>query len=438
MAEQSDFFAGGPDSPVHRPLAARMRPVDLAGVVGQEHLLGEGALLPRLIRENRFGSILLYGPPGCGKTTLADVIARETGSRLIRVNAVSSNVADLRQHLAAARADREGRFILFIDELHRFNKAQQDLLLPDVEEGWVRLIGATTYNPGFYVIPALLSRSHLFRLNPVGAEAVEKVLRLALAKDAQMRDARVTVADEVIAGLSRIADGDLRRGLNSLETLVLSQPIGATAGRAELEQFLRERQIRYDAGEDEHYDTISAFIKSMRGGDPDATLYWLAKMLAGGEDPRFIGRRLVIQASEDVGLADSRALPLAMAAYQACEVIGLPECELNLAHAALFLATAPKSNSACEGIHRAKAEIRRGGLQAVPLWLRDAHTKVSREMGHGAGYLYSHDFPESISGQEYMTEPKSFYRAGTNGAESAIAERLARWRQLKRALSEEK
>ncbi|WP_221774286.1 replication-associated recombination protein A [Puniceicoccus vermicola] len=417
--------------PLHRPLAARMRPVQLEGVVGQDHLLGEGSLLPRLVRDNRFGSLLLYGPPGCGKTTLAEVIAHETGSRMIRVNAVSSNVAELRQHLASARSDREGKTVLFIDELHRFNKAQQDLLLPDVEEGWVRLIGATTYNPGFYVIPALLSRSHLFRLQPVGPKEVERVLRLALEEDPQLQAARVEIEDEVLSGLSRIADGDLRRGLNSLETLILGQPVGSTAGLPELERFLNERQIRYDAGEDEHYDTISAFIKSMRGGDPDAALYWLAKMLVGGEDPRFIARRLVIQASEDVGLADSRALPLAMAAYQACEVIGLPECELNLAHATVFLATAPKSNSACMGIAAAKQEIRRKGLQSVPLWLRDSHTKVSKEMGHGEGYRYSHNYPEAVSGQEFMIEPKKFYAPGVDGAEKAINDRLRRWKSLK-------
>ncbi|MGF1530346.1 MAG: replication-associated recombination protein A [Puniceicoccaceae bacterium] len=432
---QTDFFKKEPEHPVHQPLAARMRPRDLAGLVGQESLVGEGSLLRNLILKNCFGSILLYGPPGCGKTTLAEVIVAETGSRLMRINAVSSNVAELRQQLASARRDTEGRAVLFIDELHRFNKSQQDLLLPEVEEGWVRLIGATTYNPGFYIIPALLSRSHLFRLEPIGAAAIESTLRRALEVDSKMREARVRVPDAVLAGLARVVDGDLRRGLNFLETLVLSQPIGSEVGKVELEQFLRERQIRYDAGEDEHYDTISAFIKSMRGGDPDATLYWLAKMLIGGEDPRFIARRLVIQASEDIGLADSRALPLAMAAYQACEVIGPPECELNLAHAALFLATAPKSNSACMGIARAKREIREQGLQAVPGWLRDSHGRVAKELGNGKGYRYSHDYPEGISGQDYMVEPKVFYEAGTAGAEGAIAERLARWRDLKGRLA---
>jgi len=253
----------------------------------------------------------------------------------------------------------------------------------------------------------------------------------ASEEDPAMRSSRVEVESLVLEGLGRIADGDLRRGLNALETLVLGQPLRGKVGREEFEAYLRERQIRYDAGEDEHYDTVSAYIKSMRGGDPDAALYWLAKMLIGGEDPRFIARRLVIQASEDVGLADSRALPLAVAAYQACEVIGLPECELNLAHATVFLATSPKSNSACGAIGRAKREIRENGLQSVPPWLKDAHTKTSREMGHGEGYLYSHDFDEAISGQEFMIEPKRFYEPGSAGAEAAIAERLERWRKLR-------
>ncbi|MEM0966766.1 MAG: replication-associated recombination protein A [Verrucomicrobiota bacterium] len=431
MSEQQDWFSEQPSEPLHRPLAARMRPRELSGVVGQNHLVGPDALLARLVRENAFGSLLLYGPPGCGKTTLAEVIATETNCRFVRVNAVASNVAELRQHLANAKNTGDRATILFIDELHRFNKAQQDLLLPDVEEGWVRLIGATTYNPGFYVIPALLSRSQLFHLEPVGPDSVEEVLQRALTEDPQMEAARVVVEPDVMTRLARIADGDLRRGLNYLETLVLSQPVGSAVGPGELEQFLKERQIRYDSGEDEHYDTISAFIKSVRGGDPDASVYWLAKMLVGGEDPRFIARRLVILASEDIGLADSRALPLAVAAYQACEVIGLPECELNLAHATLFLATAPKSNSACLAIGEAKRDIRRNGVQSVPLWLRDSHSKVSKEAGHGEGYLYSHDFTEAISGQEYMIEPRAFYEPKDNGSEKAIRERVERWKEMK-------
>ncbi|MEO0793924.1 MAG: replication-associated recombination protein A [Verrucomicrobiota bacterium] len=417
---------------VNRPLAVRMRPRRIAEVIGQEHLVGEGSLLPRLIQSDTFGSLLFYGPPGCGKTTMAEVIAEETGSHCVRLNAVLSNVAELRDVLRMARYRPEQRTILFIDEIHRFNKAQQDLLLPDVEAGNVRLIGATTHNPGFYVIPPLLSRSHLFRLEPLPEGAVVEVLRRALVDEERgLGKTRCTASDDILNGLARLCDGDLRRALNALETLVLSLAMGSEVSHDDLAVFARERQIRYDANEDEHYDTISAYIKSMRGSDPDAAIYWLAKMLAGGEDPRFIARRLVIFASEDVGLADSRALPLAVAAFQACDFVGLPECELNLAHATLFLALAPKSNSSTLAIGNAKRSIKEGPLQAVPLWLRDGHTKLNKSLGQGQGYRYSHDFPEAISGQEYLVEPKSFYQPKANGAEAGIAERLHHWRNLK-------
>jgi putative ATPase len=266
-----------------------------------------------------------YGPPGCGKTSLAEVIAAETRSRFVAVNAVMSNVAELREILRWARTRPEDRLLLFIDEIHRFNKAQQDLLLPDVEAGHLRLIGATTHNPGHYVNAPLLSRSHLFRLEPVGIDAVAEVLRRAMA-DAErgLAATRVEVDPQVIEGVARLSDGDLRRALNALETLVLSMPMGGRVDVGDLETFARERQIRYDADEDEHYDTVSAFIKSVRGSDPDAALYWLAKMVVGGEDPRFIARRLVILASEDVGLADSRGIGVAVAAQQAVEFIGMP------------------------------------------------------------------------------------------------------------------
>ncbi|MFZ9682307.1 MAG: AAA family ATPase, partial [Cephaloticoccus sp.] len=281
-----------------QPLAARMRPRGLAEVVGQGHITGEGNLLPRLVAQNRFGSLIFYGPPGCGKTSLAESIAAETKSRFVRVNAVMSNVAELREILAIARRRPEARTILFIDELHRFNKSQQDLLLPDVEEGNVRLIGATTHNPGFYVNPPLLSRSHLFRLEPLAPAAIAGVMQRALADAERGLGARRCTADEkVLVDLATLCDGDLRRALNALEVIALSLEEGAAITPAEIEVFARERRIRYDADEDEHYDTISAFIKSCRGGDPDAAMYWLAKMLAGGEDPRFIARRLVILAS---------------------------------------------------------------------------------------------------------------------------------------------
>jgi putative ATPase len=439
-ADQPDFFAGeAPASdwpaaakPAHQPLAARMRPRRLSEVVGQEHLLKPGSLLPRLVAQNRFGSLLFYGPPGCGKTSIAEAIAHETKSRFVRINAVMSNVAELREILAAARRQPAAGTILFIDELHRFNKSQQDLLLPDVEEGTVRLIGATTHNPGFYVNPPLLSRSHLFRLEPLPATAVAAVLRSALADPERGLGARrVTAEDKLLADLAVLCDGDLRRALNALEVLVLGLPEGAALTSAELEVFARERRIRYDADEDEHYDTISAFIKSCRGSDPDAAMYWLAKMLAGGEDPRFIARRLVILASEDVGLADPQALPLTVAAHHACDFIGLPEAELTLAHATLYIATAPKSNSATLALGEAHRVLKEAPVQPVPLPLRDKSGAASKQNQHGQGYRYSHDHPENISGQDYLEKPLALYTPKTAGWEAKIAERLARWRKLK-------
>jgi putative ATPase len=421
-----------PDRPSFQPLAARMRPRALGEIVGQDHLLKPGSLLPRLIATNRFGSIIFYGPPGSGKTSFAEVIARETKARFVRVNAVMSNVAELRDILATARRLPEAGTILFIDELHRFNKSQQDLLLPDVEEGRVRLIGATTHNPGFYVNPPLLSRSHLFRLEPLSTTAIAGVLGQALIDVERGLGARAVTADEkILSDLAVLCDGDLRRALNALEVIVLSLPERAVVTATEIESFARERRIRYDADEDEHYDTISAFIKSCRGSDPDAAMYWLAKMLAGGEDPRFIARRLVILASEDVGLADPQALPLAVAAHHAVDFIGLPEAELTLAHATLYIATAPKSNSATLALGAAHRALKESPVQAVPVHLRDKGGQASKRAGHGKGYRYSHDFPEAISGQDYLEKPLALYTPKTTGWEAKIAERLARWQALK-------
>ncbi len=415
-----------------QPLAARLRPRRLAEIAGQAHILQPGNLLPRLIASNRFGSLLFYGPPGCGKTSLAEVIARETGSPFIRVNAVMSNVAELREILAGARRQPDAGTILFIDELHRFTKSQQDLLLPDVEEGNVRLIGATTHNPGFYVNPPLLSRSHLFRLEPLAAAEVAGVLRQALADHERGLGARGhTGDDKTLTDLAVLCDGDLRRALNALEVIALSLPEQAVITEKELELFARERRIRYDADEDEHYDTVSAFIKSCRGGDPDAAMYWLAKMLAGGEDPRFIARRLVILASEDVGLADPQALPLTVAAHHACDFIGLPEAELTLAHATLYIATAPKSNSAALALGEARRVLAEQPVQAVPLSLRDKGGLANKRLGQGRGYQYAHDYPEAISGQAYLEKPLALYTPKTVGWEAKIAERLARWRELR-------
>jgi len=445
-SRQGELFGAGPASPEaqpsgsgaetpparHQPLAARMRPRRLAEVVGQKHILQPGSLLPRLVQNDRFGSLMFYGPPGCGKTSIAEAIAAETGSRFVRINAVMSNVAELREILATARFRPEARTILFIDEIHRFNKAQQDLLLPDVEEGNVRLIGATTHNPGFYINPPLLSRSHLFRLEPLDTGTVADVLAQALADaDRGLGSRRHTSGGKVLLDLAVLCDGDLRRALNALEVIALSLPEGAPVAEGDLTVFAQERRIRYDADEDEHYDTISAFIKSVRGGDPDAALYWMVKMLEGGEDPRFIARRLVILASEDIGLADPQALPLAIAAHQACDFVGLPECSHHLAHATIHLATAPKSNSATLALAAAQQAIREQPVQAVPVHLRDKGGQASKRLGHGKGYVYSHDYPEGISGQDYLEHPIALYQPKEAGAEAGIAHRLAHWKQLK-------
>lgn len=452
-SQQGDLFGDGepesmlpagapqpqaPQKHAHQPLAARMRPRKLSEIVGQDHITKAGSLLPRLVAQNRFGSLLFYGPPGCGKTSIAEAIAAETGSRFVRINAVMSNVAELREILGAARRRPEAATILFIDELHRFNKAQQDLLLPDVEEGTIRLIGATTHNPGFYVNPPLLSRSHLFRLEALAPEAVAGVMEKALGdKERGLGERGLKAERKVLEDLAVLCNGDLRRALNALEVIALSLPEQSAITEQELEVFARERRIRYDADEDEHYDTISAFIKSCRGCDPDAALYWLAKMLEGGEDPRFIARRLVILASEDVGLADPLALPLAVAAHQASDFVGLPEAELTLAHATIYIACAPKSNSATLALAAAHAAIKSGEVQQVPPYLRDKGGQASKRMGHGKGYLYSHDFPENISGQAYLQKPVHLYTPKTNGSEARIAERLARWAEMRRGLGQQ-
>lgn len=433
-AEQSGLFedAGEQAGTGDAPLAERMRPRRLEEVIGQEHVVGPECLLPRLIRGDRFGSLIFYGPPGSGKTSLAEVIANETGSKFVRLNAVLSNVAEMRDVLRLARYQRDRRTILFIDEIHRFNKAQQDLLLPDMEAGVIRLIGATTHNPGFSVNAPLLSRSHLFRLEPLERDQIAEALRRALEDGERgLGGHRATADPEVFRLLSDFAAGDLRRALNALEVIVLGEPVGSHLGAEVVETFARERMIRYDRNEDEHYDHASAMIKSIRGSDPDAGLYWTFKMLEGGEDPRFIARRLVILASEDIGPANSHALTVAWAAFQACENIGFPECEYNLAHAVVYLATSPKSNSIARAISAVKHSLRNRPVQSVPPWLRDNHSKVNRQMGDGEGYLYSHDFPDGISGQEYMLTPERFYEPGQAGAEAAAAERLREWRKRK-------
>ena len=420
------------------PLAARMRPENLDEVVGQEHILGPGKLLRRAIEADRISSILLYGPPGVGKTSLAQVIALSTRSKFERLSGVESTVADIRRVVASAsnRINTSGqRTILFVDEIHRFNKAQQDVLLPDVESGVLRLIGATTHNPFFYVNSPLVSRSQVFQLEPIPPENLCLLMRRALGDSERgLGGFRVEADDDAFRHLAVTADGDARKCLNALELAVLTTPPGED-GVVRLtlsvaEESIQRKAVVYDADEDQHYDTISAFIKSMRGSDPDAAVYWLAKMLYAGEDIRFIARRIVICASEDVGMADPQALILAVAAQQAVEFLGMPEARIPLAHAAIHVATAPKSNRAYMAVDAALADVKNGLTLPVPKHLRDTHYKGSAKLGHGEGYQYAHDFEGGYVPQAYLPEGKVYYTPSENGAERRVKERLDYWRAL--------
>lgn len=420
------------------PLAARMRPRSLDEYVGQAHILGPGKLLRRAIEADRIASILLYGPPGVGKTSLAQVIATSTRSRFERLSGVESTVNDIRRVVASAATRRENtgdKTILFVDEIHRFNKAQQDVLLPDVESGLIRLIGATTHNPFFSVNSPLVSRSQIFQLEPLTIADLLALMHRALADAERGLGQRPVHLDAAAARhLATVSDGDARKCLNALEIAVLTTPPAADGSvlvtLAVAEESIQRKAVVYDADGDAHYDTISAFIKSLRGCDPDAALYWLAKMLHAGEDIRFIARRLIICASEDVGMADSNALVVATAAQQAVDFVGLPEANLLLAHATVYIATAPKSNRCTVAIGKASAEVRDGRTLAVPRHLRDAHFKGSKALGHGEGYKYSHDFEGAYVPQAYLPEGRIYYEPTENGLEKRVKERLDHWRTL--------
>jgi putative ATPase len=419
------------------PLAQRMRPLTLEEYAGQQHLLAPGKLLRRAIEADRISSIILFGPPGTGKTTLAEIIARATQSRFERLSGVESNVADLRRVIATAARRLEHkseRTILLIDEIHRWNKAQQDVLLPDVERGVVRLIGATTHNPFFYINSPLVSRSQIFQLEPLRPEQLLVLLRRALADEKRgLGGKKIRATDDALQHLTVTADGDARKALNALEIGVLTTPPDSEGtilfDLAAAEESIQKKAVVYDADGDQHYDTISAFIKSVRGSDPDAALYWLAKMLYAGEDIRFIARRLVICASEDIGMADSQGLSVAVAAQQAVEFVGLPEAQIPLAHATVYLATAPKSNRAYEALLAAKTEVERGVTLAVPPALRDKHYKGAEQLGH-EGYKYSHDYEGAYVPQAYLTEGRRYYHPSQQGLEKRVKERLDYWRAL--------
>jgi putative ATPase len=420
-----------------QPLAARMRPRTLDEVVGQEHFLGPGKLLRRLLQADRLGSVIFYGPPGCGKTSLAEVIARQTHCHFRPLSAVAAGIKEVRETLLEARAALEEsgrRTVLFVDELHHFNRSQQDVLLPDVEEGRIILLGTTTQNPFFAVNSPLLSRSQIFHFEPLTREHIKILLTRALAdRERGLGGIQVEISAEAVDFLAEISDGDARRALTALEVGVLSteeRPVRFT--RAVAEESIQRKALDYDATGDAHYDVTSAFIKSMRGSDPDAAIYWLARMLEAGEDPRFIARRIVILASEDVGNADPQALVVAAAALQATEFVGLPECQLPLAQAVTYLATAPKSNASTLAISKAREDVRSGRTLAVPLHLRDASYKGAEQFGHGAGYEYSHNAPEGWTPQEYLPEERRYYEPVDRGHEAVIRQRLEELRRRRR------
>ncbi|GAS98443.1 recombination factor protein RarA [Mycolicibacterium canariasense] len=419
------------------PLAVRMRPATLDDVVGQQHLLKPGSPLRRLVEGSGAASVILYGPPGTGKTTLASLISGATGRRFEALSALSAGVKEVRAVIETARhsAIRGEQTVLFIDEVHRFSKTQQDALLAAVENRVVLLVAATTENPSFSVVAPLLSRSLILQLQPLGPDDIRTVIRRAVA-DPRGLGGAVGIDDDAVELLVKLSAGDARRALTALE--VASETAGGAAGVITVEiveQSLDQAAVRYDRDGDQHYDVISAFIKSVRGSDVDAALHYLARMLTAGEDPRFIARRLMILASEDVGMADPTALPTAVAAAQTVQLIGLPEAQLTLAHATVHLATAPKSNAVTTALGQAMADIRAGKAGLVPAHLRDGHYSGAAKLGNAIGYQYAHDAPGGVAAQQYPPDElvgTDYYRPTTHGAEREIGTRLDKLRAIVR------
>ncbi|GCE04500.1 ATPase AAA [Dictyobacter aurantiacus] len=443
MTAAPDSGSSGPGE----PLAARMRPRTLDEVVGQEHLLGPGKLLRRIIEHDKVSSMILWGPPGSGKTTLAEVIAHQTHALFVRLNAVSAGVADLRKIAEEAKKQRfmGQRTILFVDEIHRFNKSQQDAILPHVERGVVTLIGATTENPSFEVNSALLSRSRVFVLRALTEDQIVSILRGALAdKERGLGNWQVTVDDAVLHQVAIFASGDARTALNVLELAVVGtgepvvegEPVEVTTEM--IEDAMQHRALQYDKGGDQHYDMISALHKAVRGSDPDGSLYWLIRMLEAGEDPLYIARRVVRMAAEDIGLADPQALSICVAAQQGVHFVGMPEAGVILAEAVVYLAVAPKSNAVYNAYNQIRAEILNGHNDPVPLWIRNAPTGLMKQLGYGKEYKYAHDYykdmqiddperPPSDRLQEYLPESlvgRHFYEPGNQGKENSIRQWL--------------
>ncbi len=433
-----------------RPLAVRMRPQSLEEFVGQQHFLGPGKLLRRLLDADRLASAIFYGPPGTGKTTLAEIIAHRTQAAFEAVNAAAIGVKEVREILQRARDRLEEsgrRTVLFLDEIHRFNRAQQDVLLGDVEDGIVILIGATTENPFFSVNAPLVSRSQIFQFEPLCEDDLKVLMQRALTDESRgLGQFQTTIADEALAFLATTSDGDARRALTAIEVAVLSQlPEASGAKKSKIQNLkskieitlavaqdsIQRKAIVYDGTGDEHYDAASALIKSMRGSDPDATVYWLARMLEAGEDPRFLARRIAICAAEDVGNADPMALVLANAAAQVTMLVGMPECQLPLAQAAIYIACAPKSNASAMAIWNAGSDVKHGRTIPVPRHLRDAHYKSSKRLGHGEGYQYAHDAPDGIVAQDYLGVDKTYYVPTDRGHEKVMAAYLEKFKQLR-------